>query len=81
MIITIIPCPDITSANMNPEEIQMSSLKGILFSVLVIEKMCPRACSVLKYGDNCQLTTSLSGDNITLSVNNGTLSVDNIIVS
>ena len=27
----------------------MFSLKGILFTILVMEKMCPRACSVLKH--------------------------------
>ena len=50
VITTIIPCPQITSANMNPEEIQIFSLNGILFTALVMEKMCPRACSVLKHG-------------------------------
>ena len=49
VIIAIIPCPLITSANINPEDIQMFSLKGILFTILVMEKMCPRACSVLKH--------------------------------
>ena len=49
VIITIIPCPQIISANMNPDEIQISSLKVPLLKDVVIAKICPRVCSVLKY--------------------------------
>ena len=49
VIITIIPCPHIISANMNPEEIQISSLNVPLLKDVVIAKICPRVCSVLKH--------------------------------
>ena len=48
VIITIIPWPHINSANMNPEEIQISSLKVPLLTEDVMAKTCPKVCSVLK---------------------------------
>ena len=43
----IIPWLHTTSANMNPEEMQMSSLNVPLFNAVVTAKMWPSSCSVL----------------------------------
>ena len=48
MIVTIIPWPHINSASINPEEMQISSLKVPLFIEVVMAKICPRVCSVLE---------------------------------
>ena len=61
VIITIIPCPQMNSANINPEEIQISSLNVPLFIEVVIAKICPRVCSALKTENAPVIQESLIG--------------------